>query len=130
MLLDGGTAPAVNGDDDETTLAGAAGAAGRAAQLKQERAARRTTSPRPGGAYARAPARSTGVQLTRRRAHLPRPTPLERLRILAALTSNVSLNAARTIASRADRNISDLIDDPGRARASPGCSPRCSSRWA
>src|SRR5207248_5720020 len=32
-----------------------------------------------------------------------------RLRVLAALTSNVSLNAARTLARSTDRNISQLI---------------------
>ena len=36
--------------------------------------------------------------------------PLLRLRVLAALTSNVSLNAARTIANSDDRNISSLIN--------------------
>jgi diguanylate cyclase (GGDEF)-like protein/PAS domain S-box-containing protein len=35
--------------------------------------------------------------------------PIQRLRILAAVTSNVSLDAARTIADRADRNIGHLI---------------------
>ncbi|MDX6661793.1 MAG: hypothetical protein QOJ55_2615, partial [Solirubrobacteraceae bacterium] len=37
-------------------------------------------------------------------------SPVERLRVLAALTSNVSLNAARTIATGTDRNITQLID--------------------
>jgi diguanylate cyclase (GGDEF)-like protein/PAS domain S-box-containing protein len=35
--------------------------------------------------------------------------PQQRLRVLAALTSNVSLNAARSIANADDRNISQLI---------------------
>ena len=35
--------------------------------------------------------------------------PLQRLRVLAALTSNVSLNATRTIAAGTDRNIGSLI---------------------
>ena len=35
--------------------------------------------------------------------------PVDRLRVVAALTENVSLNAARTIATRADRNIADLM---------------------
>src|SRR5439155_17264260 len=41
--------------------------------------------------------------------HLATPDPVERLRILTAMTSNVSLNAARTIASATDSNISNLI---------------------
>ena len=36
--------------------------------------------------------------------------PRLRMRVLAALTSNVSLNAARTIANADDRNISSLIN--------------------
>ena len=35
--------------------------------------------------------------------------PIERLRVLAGLTSNVSLNAARSIAQRTDRNVNSLI---------------------
>ena len=41
--------------------------------------------------------------------HLTVTDPVERLRVLAALTSNVSLNAARSIATADDRNISNLI---------------------
>jgi diguanylate cyclase (GGDEF)-like protein/PAS domain S-box-containing protein len=35
--------------------------------------------------------------------------PIDRLRVLAALTSNVSLNAARTITRADDRSVTDLI---------------------
>jgi diguanylate cyclase (GGDEF)-like protein/PAS domain S-box-containing protein len=35
--------------------------------------------------------------------------PIQRLRVLAALTSNIALNSARTIAAGDDRNISSLI---------------------
>jgi diguanylate cyclase (GGDEF)-like protein/PAS domain S-box-containing protein len=35
--------------------------------------------------------------------------PIQRLRVLGALTSNVSLNASRTIAKSADQNVSNLI---------------------
>jgi diguanylate cyclase (GGDEF)-like protein/PAS domain S-box-containing protein len=41
--------------------------------------------------------------------HLSITDPIQRLRVIAALTSNVSLNAARTIATRADQNITSLI---------------------
>src|SRR5207248_9553940 len=50
----------------------------------------------------------TGVHLT---AHeqIDTTSPILRLRVLAALTSNVSLNGARTIASADDRTISNLV---------------------
>ena len=41
--------------------------------------------------------------------HLATRDPIARLRVLTAMTSNVSLDAARTIASGTDRNITDLI---------------------
>ena len=34
---------------------------------------------------------------------------MQRLRVLAALTSNVALNSARTIATHADHNVGSLI---------------------
>ena len=41
--------------------------------------------------------------------HIRTTDPIERLRILSDLTSNVSLNAARTIAANADHSLSGLI---------------------
>ncbi len=41
--------------------------------------------------------------------HIATTNPIMRLRILAALTSNVSLNAERTIANAADQSINGLI---------------------
>jgi hypothetical protein len=55
VLLEGGEAPAVNGDDDETELSAAAGAGVRA-QLLQERRARQ----RPDGDRRRPPPRPAG----------------------------------------------------------------------
>jgi diguanylate cyclase (GGDEF)-like protein/PAS domain S-box-containing protein len=49
-----------------------------------------------------------GVPLTAHE-HLSITNPVGRLRVLAALTSNVSLNAARTIASADDQNVNHLI---------------------
>jgi diguanylate cyclase (GGDEF)-like protein/PAS domain S-box-containing protein len=104
-LLEGGTAPAVNGDDDETQLSPAAGTHIRA-QLVQERKLVRDL-------------RATGAAFVSRRsvadirltAHeqLRMSDPVARLRVLSALTSNVSLNAARSIAAADDRNINNLI---------------------
>jgi diguanylate cyclase (GGDEF)-like protein/PAS domain S-box-containing protein len=105
VLLRGGRAPAVEGDDDETRLSAVKDATARA-QLKQERklvadlttTGRRLLAGRPVG-----DASLTGHERIAAR------DPIERLRVLAALTSNVSLNAARTIGKRADRNVTDLI---------------------
>src|SRR6266571_836273 len=104
-LLNGGSAPSVYGDDDETKLMAATGAIIRA-QLKQERrlVADLTLT---GSAYLRH--RSVANVPLSARERLSMTNPIERLRVLAALTSNVSLNAARTIASADDRNVNYLI---------------------
>ena len=104
-LLDGGTAPPVNGDDDETVLRAAHGQIVRA-QLKQEQRLVHDLAATGSALLANRPV--TTIALT---AHerVGATSPIERLRVLAALTSNVSLNAARTIASTDDRNIGDLI---------------------
>jgi diguanylate cyclase (GGDEF)-like protein/PAS domain S-box-containing protein len=104
-LLYGGQAPGVNGDDDETTLPPATGRIERA-QLRQE-------------AHLVNDLAATGTALLRHRrvaaipltAHekIAARDPIQRLEILSALTSNVSLNAARTIANTADHNIRNLI---------------------
>jgi diguanylate cyclase (GGDEF)-like protein/PAS domain S-box-containing protein len=104
-LLDGNTAPAVNGDDDETTLSAATGSVVRA-QLEQERRLVADLTATGGALLAHRPVSS--VRLTAHE-HPDVTDPVTRLRVLAALTSNVSLNAARTIATKDDRNINDLI---------------------
>ena len=104
-LLDGGTAPAVNGDDDETKLSAASGTIVRA-QLNQER--RLVTDLTATGSALLAHRPVTTIPLT---AHerVAIVDPVGRLRVLSELTANVSLNAARSIATRADANISSLI---------------------
>jgi diguanylate cyclase (GGDEF)-like protein/PAS domain S-box-containing protein len=104
-LLNGGTAPPVYGDDDETNLSPAKDAALRA-QLTQER--RLVVDLTATGSALLAHGSVARVPLT---AHerLELKDPILRLRVLAALTSNVSLNAARTLASSTDRNINQLI---------------------
>jgi diguanylate cyclase (GGDEF)-like protein/PAS domain S-box-containing protein len=104
-LLNGGTAPPVWGDDDETRLTAARGAVVRA-QLKQERRLVADLSA-TGSAYLAH--RSVANIPLSAHENLAIRNPIERLRVLAALTSNVSLNAARTIASADDRNVSHLI---------------------
>ncbi len=105
VLLDGGTAPPVYGDDDHAQLQAASGATVRA-QLRQE--SRLVKDLTATGAAILAGRPASGVPLT---AHerLAAATPVERLQVLGALTSNVSLNAARTLAAADDRNITELI---------------------
>jgi diguanylate cyclase (GGDEF)-like protein/PAS domain S-box-containing protein len=105
VLLDGGEAPSVNGDDDEVVLLAISGRTARLQLIQERRLVRDLVA--TGDAYlAGHPLAS--VRLTAGE-HISTRDPVERLRILAAVTSNVSLDAARTIANRADRNIGHLI---------------------
>ena len=104
-LLDGGVAPAVNGDDDETKLPAAVGMVVRA-QLAQEQRLVRDLTVTGSALLGRRSVTAIGLTAHER---IETTDPVERLRVLAALTSNVSLNAARTIASSDDRNINNLI---------------------
>jgi len=104
-LLDGGAAPAVNGDDDEVRLSAASGREVRA-QLQQERKLIRDL--RASGAAFVAGRSLQDVPLTAGERPSVRD-PVARLRVLSALTSNVSLNAARSIARAHDRSIDGLI---------------------
>jgi diguanylate cyclase (GGDEF)-like protein/PAS domain S-box-containing protein len=104
-LLNGGTAPAVNGDDDETKLAPATGAGVRA-QLVQEGRLVNDLAAFGSALLGHRPLASVPVTAGE---HVQVTDPLQHLRVLAALTSNVALNTGRTIAMQADQNISDLI---------------------
>ena len=112
-LLDGGIAPAVPGDDDETKLPAARGSVLRN-QLGQEKRLADDLTTSGAALLARRPI--TSVPLTAKES-LRGSDPIERLRVLAALTSNVSLNAARTIASNDDQNITNLITMQAGARS-------------
>jgi diguanylate cyclase (GGDEF)-like protein/PAS domain S-box-containing protein len=105
VLLDGGTAPAVVGDDDETTLSAASDPLVRK-QLHQERRLASDLTRTGNALLAGRPVRDVHLTADER---LRISDPITRLRILAALTSNVSLNVARTIATQADENINGLI---------------------
>jgi diguanylate cyclase (GGDEF)-like protein/PAS domain S-box-containing protein len=104
-LLDGGHAVEVNGDDDETKLSAAEGDMARS-QFRQELALAGDLTATGSAVLARRPLSTAPLT-----AHEQVAThdPIARLRVLAALTSNVSLNGARTIATGADRNIGRLI---------------------
>lgn len=104
-LLEGGTVPEVPGDDDETTLSRASSPTLRA-QLTQER--RLVSDLTATGAAYVANQPLGGVQLSANET-IATTDPLQRLRVLAALTSNVALDVARTIAAEDDQNISGLI---------------------
>jgi hypothetical protein len=105
VLLNGGVAPAVDGDDDETQLPRASGGMVRA-QLRQQRRLVHDLTATGAAVLAGRPA--DGIELTAHE-HLSARDPIERLRVLSALTSNVSLNAARTIGAEDDRSIARLI---------------------
>jgi PAS domain S-box-containing protein len=104
-LLDGGLAPAVNGDDDETVLARTTDPVARGELEQEQRLARDLAAT---GSALLAGRDVSAVPLTAHE-HISTRNPVLRLRIVAAVTSNVSLNAARTIAQAADNNITRLI---------------------
>ncbi len=104
-LLEGGPVPEVPGDDDRATLSAAKGTLVRS-QLEQER--RLANDLTATGAAILAGRPQSSVRLTAGQRISTRD-PVERLRVLSALTSNVSLNAARTIAMETDENINSLI---------------------
>ncbi|TML68326.1 MAG: EAL domain-containing protein [Actinobacteria bacterium] len=105
VLLDGGDVPAVEGDDDETAIAGQTEPVARA-QLEQERRLVMDLTATGSAILAR---RTVDRLPTTAHEHVGRLPPLQRLRVLAALTSNVALNSARTIATHTDHNVSSLI---------------------
>jgi diguanylate cyclase (GGDEF)-like protein/PAS domain S-box-containing protein len=104
-LLDGGEAPAIPGDDDEARLPAQHGKLIRE-QLKQERRLVQDLAATGHALLTKQPA--TAVPLTAGE-HVTESDPVTRLRLLAALTANTSLNASRTIASANDRGITHLI---------------------
>ncbi len=104
-LLNGGEAPQVNGNDDEAALPAASGLIVRR-QLKQEQ--RLVLDLENTGSALIAHQDVQAVPFTAGE-HPHMTDPIERLRELAALTANVSLNASRTMAAADDANISSLI---------------------
>ncbi len=105
VLLDGGDVPAVAGDDDSTTLTAQTVPLVRA-QLEQER---RLVMDLTATGSAILAGKPVDRLPTTAHEHLGQLPPLQRLRVLAALTSNVALNSARTIATHTDRNVSSLV---------------------
>jgi diguanylate cyclase (GGDEF)-like protein/PAS domain S-box-containing protein len=104
-LLNGGVAPEVAGDDDERALSPAEGETLRR-QLQQE--GRLVDDLTATGAAILAGRPASGLPVTAGEHGLPE-APIQRLRVLAGLTSNVSLDTARTIATNTDSRVSYLI---------------------
>ena len=105
-LLEGGGAPQVNGDDDGTTLRPAEGTA-----LRNEFAQEgRLVSDLTATGEAVLQHRPTSALPQTAHEHLETADPIQRLRVLAALTSNVSLVAARTMTRSDESQIGDLLD--------------------
>ena len=104
-LYEGGVAPAVSGDDDRTELSAPTDLLIRK-QLLQERRLVNDLTAVGAAMLAGDPLRSVSFSAGER---LRTNDSLEALRILSALTSNVSLNAAQTIADKTDDNVNTLI---------------------
>jgi diguanylate cyclase (GGDEF)-like protein/PAS domain S-box-containing protein len=104
-LLNGGTAPSLPGEDDEATLPAQHGKLIRD-QLGQE--LRLAFDLAATGRALLEHRSTTDVPLTAGE-DVAAVNPTDRLRVLAALTANTSLSAARTIATANDRGISHLI---------------------
>ena len=103
-LLNGGTAPAVEGDDDDVMLERETDPRIRAEIVEQQKLIRDLLA--NGNAFL---ARRTGKLPETAGERITTTDPLQRLRVLSALTSNVSLSAAREIAARTDRNVKQTI---------------------
>ena len=103
-LLGGGTVPAVNGDDDETTLPPAEGA-GQREQFALEQKLVSDLTATGEAVLAHKPA--AAVTMTAGE-HLQSTDPLVRLRVLAALTSSIAFRAAREIGRVDESNLSNL----------------------
>ncbi len=104
VLLDGGTAPAVAGDDDDAELVPLTGSVARL-QLRQEQSLIRDL-------VATGEAMLGGDPQPKLTAHEHLPgtmPPVERLTVLTGLTSNVSLNVVASIGAANDRNLSHLV---------------------
>ena len=104
-LVHGGVAPAIAGDDDDVSLPPEANSVAEAQLVQEQKLVHDLTAT---GAAILDHRSVSGIQLTAGE-HPVVSDPIERLRIIAALTSNMALNATRTIASATDHNIAHLI---------------------
>ncbi len=104
-LLEGGTVPAVNGDDDETTLSPAEGHVLRAQFVQEQRLANDLTA--AGEAVLK---HEPMVNLPETAGeHVSTLEPIPRLRVLAALTSSIAFRAAQEIGRDDESNLNSLL---------------------
>ena len=104
-LLDGGVAPAVNGDDDGAHLSRATDPVVRGElQAVQHLVGDLTAT----GSALLANGDVSAVPLTGQE-HIAVTDPVQRLRVVAALTSNAALHASRTMVARDNSSIAHLI---------------------
>ncbi|HZU19946.1 MAG TPA: diguanylate cyclase [Gaiellaceae bacterium] len=104
-LLNGGSAPTVEGDDDGVTLPAETDPRIRAQIAQQLKLIHDLVST---GSALLAGRPVDSVPLTAGE-HITVRDPLLRLRVLSALTSNVSLDTARSIAGQTDQNVAQSI---------------------
>ena len=104
-LLNGGTAPAVEGDDDAVVLQPETDPRIRAEIVEQQKLIHDLIA--TGNAFVSG-GQVSSVQETAGE-HIGTTDQLLRLRVLSALTSNVSLSSAREIVANTDRNVNDTI---------------------
>jgi diguanylate cyclase (GGDEF)-like protein/PAS domain S-box-containing protein len=104
-LLNGGVAPAVEGDDDDVAVEKEVDPRIRAQITEQQKLIHDLVA--TGNAYLSGRPVTTLPQTAGER--IQARTAVMRLRILAGLTSNVSLTTAREIAAKTDQNVSDSI---------------------
>jgi diguanylate cyclase (GGDEF)-like protein/PAS domain S-box-containing protein len=104
-LLNGGTAPAVAGDDDAAVLGPASDSVVRNQLIEEQHLIRDL------GAYGSAliAGRPLAAVPETGGEHIATPDPLLHLRVLGALTSANALNVSRSIAAQADGAITNLI---------------------
>jgi PAS domain S-box-containing protein len=104
-LLHGGTAPGIPGDDDAATVPAAPNAVVRN-QLLEERRLIRDLVATGSAIVAKRP---VPVRVAGHEHFASGLAPIERLRILTGVGSNVSLNATRSLGEVADHNVVALV---------------------
>jgi diguanylate cyclase (GGDEF)-like protein/PAS domain S-box-containing protein len=104
-LLNGGTAPAVEGDDDDVVLQRETDPHIRAEIGEQQKLIHDLIT--AGNAFLSGRPVSSLPETAGE--HITTSDELLRLRVLSALTSNVSLSSAREIAAKTDRNVTNSI---------------------
>jgi diguanylate cyclase (GGDEF)-like protein/PAS domain S-box-containing protein len=104
-LLEGGNAPAVNGDDDQTPLAPAEGSRLRAQFAQEQRLVGDLTGTGE-AVLARRPVTSLPETA---HEHVGSLDPIMRLRVLAALASSIAFRAAREVGHSDEANLNGLL---------------------